>query len=143
MLLRLEKGEGVNAAIKLFCIKMAITNASLLALGSVENPVLAHYRVDSKKYSEKKFTGIYELVSLTGTVGLFDDTPLVHTHVSLSDEKMRSFGGHLVESQVSATVELVLERYDTRYTKSYSQEIGLKLFDLPERCIASNLADSI
>lgn len=132
-LLRLEKGEEVVGSLKKFCQKQKIKNAAFSGLGSVEDPVLAHYRVDTKKYSEKKLNGIFEVTNLTGNAGLFEDEPLVHAHVSLSDDEMKAFGGHVISMEVSATMEIMLIDLKSSYKKSYNEEIGLKLWDLPEQ----------
>lgn len=63
---------------------------------------------------------------------IFEGKLLIHLHTSLSDEAMRGFGGHLVKATVSATLEVIIEKFDTTFEKKFSEEIGLKLFDLPE-----------
>lgn len=131
-LIRLVKGEEVVISIKSFCEKKGIKNAWFSGLGSIENPTLAHYRVDTKKYSEKKLNGIFEVTNMTGNVGVFDNAPLVHAHITLSNDAMQAFGGHLVSTVVSATLEVELTDLGSHYTKLYSEEIGLKLWDLPE-----------
>lgn len=132
-LVRLEKGEEVVASLKKLCESQRIDNAYFSGLGSVENPTLAHYLVTTKKYTEKKLEGVFELLTITGNVALFEDKPLVHAHAILSDNEMNTKGGHLVEATTSATVELHLRILDTVYEKQQDEEIGLKLFDLPER----------
>ncbi|MDE1811183.1 MAG: DNA-binding protein [Candidatus Micrarchaeota archaeon] len=132
-LVRLEKGETVNASVKRFCESNKVSNAYFFGLGSIENPILAHYRVDNRAYKEKPMQGIYEITSLIGTVGMFEGSPLPHSHITVSDDEMRAFGGHLVETVVSATVELVLKDLESAKTKKHSDEIGLKLFELDER----------
>lgn len=132
-LVRLERGEKVNDAIRRFCEAHKIANAYFVGLGSIEDPVLAHYRVDNRAYREKPMKGIFEITSLVGTVGLFEGMPLVHSHVNVSDDEMRAFGGHLVDADVSATVELVLKDLESSKEKRHSDEIGLKLFELDER----------
>lgn len=129
-LIRFIKGEDINSSIKKFCEKLSIKNAEVTGIGSVESPTLAHYRVDTKKYKEKTFKGIFEITSLIGSVAICDGEPLVHIHVTISDENMRAFGGHLVKGLVSATVELVLTIFETKLTKSYDSDIGLKLWKL-------------
>lgn len=130
-LIRLERGEKVIESIKNFCRESQIANAWLQGIGSVENPTLAYYDVTIKKYTDKAFSGIFELTSLTGNVAIFEGKPLVHAHVTLSNESMEAIGGHLVEATVSATVELFLTVLPTSHTKSHNDEIGLKLWDLP------------
>lgn len=132
-LIRLKKSEKIQESLMKFCQKMKINNGSLSAIGSIENPTLAHYRVDTKKYSEKKLKGIFEVASMTGNIGQFEGKPLIHIHVVISDESMQSFAGHLVEGQVSATLEVILIKFATSLTKSFSEEIGLKLYNLDEQ----------
>jgi len=132
-LVRLEKGEKVNGSIKRFCESQRILNAYFLAIGSIVDPVLSHYKVDNKAYKEKSMKGIFEITSLIGTVGMFEGAPLVHSHINISDDEMRVFGGHLVDTDVSATVELVVKDLESSKTKKHSEEIGLKLFELDER----------
>lgn len=131
-LLRLELGEKVIESIKNFCEGKQIANAWFQGIGSVENPTLAHYDVTTRKYTDKTLSGIFELTNLTGNVAIFEGKPLVHAHVTLSNESMEAIGGHLVEATVSATVELLLAVFPTSHTKSHNEEIGLKLWDLPE-----------
>ncbi len=133
-LIRLELGEQINESLKKFCQKMEIENGSVSAIGSVKDPVLAHYRVDSKKYSEKTLKGIFEIASMTGNIGLFEGKPLIHIHVVVSDESMQAFAGHLVDAQVSATLEILLIKFNTKLTKSFNEQIGLKLYDLTDSC---------
>lgn len=131
-LLRLEKGEEVVSTIQSFCKKEQIDNAYFTGLGSIETPTLAHYLVTTKKYTEKEVKGVFELLSITGNIALFNNEPLVHAHVVLSDEDMNAKGGHLVKAIVSATVEVHLRVLDSVYQKKQDDEIGLKLFDLPD-----------
>src|SRR3990167_6962564 len=95
-LIRLLKGEEINESVKKFCEKLDVKNAGIVGIGSIESPTLAHYRVETKKYKEKEMGGIFELTSLIGTVAVFEDEPLVHIHVTISDEDMNVLGGHLV-----------------------------------------------
>lgn len=132
-LIRLVKGEEINDSINKFCENVKIKNAQILGIGSVENPTLAHYRVDTKKYKEKTLKGIFEITSLIGSIAISEGKPLVHIHVTISDGNMRAFGGHLVKGLVSATVELVLTIFDSKLTKFYDREIGLKLWNLKDR----------
>ncbi len=131
-LLRLERGEEVVATLTAFCEKHVIKNAWLTGLGSIDNPTLAHYKVDNKKYSEKKIDGIFEVTNFTGNIALFENKPLLHPHITLGDENMNAYSGHLVHGTVSATMEVMLKVLPTVFTKSMNEEIGLKLFDLED-----------
>ncbi len=131
-ILRLEREEEVVSTLTSFCEKHGIKNAWLTGLGSIDNPTLAHYKVDNKKYSEKKIEGIFEVTNFTGNIALFEGKPLLHPHITLGDENMQALSGHLVHGTVSATMEIKIEVLPTEFTKSMSEEIGLKLFDLSD-----------
>ena len=129
-LIRLSRGEDVHETIKTFCNDHEIKNALVSALGSLENPTLAHYRMDTKKYSEKKLEGVFELTNLTGNIGIFEDDIILHFHVTIADENMQAFGGHLVQGNASATIEMTITVYPTTYVKQFNEEVGLKLWEL-------------
>jgi len=128
-LLRLERGEEVISAIQSFCEEKQIVNAGISGIGSVDDPTLAHYRVDTKKYSEKQLTGIFEVTSLLGSIALYEKKPLLHLHITLGDENMHAFAGHLVKGIVSATLEVIITVFPSTFEKKYSEEIGLKLYE--------------
>lgn len=131
-LIRFEKGDDLLPTLKTFCQQQNIKNATFTAIGSIENPTLAHYRSDSKKYTEKNIEGIFEVTSLLGNVGLMGDDLIIHPHATVSNDQMQLFGGHLVKATVSATLEMTLTILPSTFAKKHSEEIGLNLYDLPE-----------
>lgn len=141
-LIRFEKGEEILPSLRTFCKHYNITNATVSGIGSLENPTLAHYHVDNKKYSEKKIEGIFEVVSLLGNIAIFEKNPLPHLHVTLSDEEMHVIAGHLIQGTVSATLEVTLIAFPSTYNKKHDEEIGLNLWDLPETLPAKDLSNS-
>lgn len=132
-LIRLQKGEEILSMLKHFAKKHGIKNASFTAIGSLQDPTLAYYRIHEKKFIEKEFPGFFELISSIGTIALYNDDIVVHTHVTLSDEHFQAFAGHLMKATVSATVEMTLTFYPTTYTKIDDEETGLKLWDFPDK----------
>jgi uncharacterized protein len=131
--LRLERGEEVNATLQTFCTDQNIQNAAISGIGSIDTPTLAHYKVDNKKYSEKELSGVFEVTSLLGTVAIFENKPLLHLHITLGDENMHAFAGHLIKGIVSATLEVLITVHPTSFEKKYSEEIGLKLYEFSKK----------
>jgi uncharacterized protein len=129
-ILRLDPGDDIVASIQRFCRDQAIVNAEVSGIGSVQDPLLAHYRIDQHKYREQQLKGIFEIASLLGSVAPFDGVQLAHLHVVVSDEQMRAFGGHLVKGAASATAELVVRRLSSSYKKHLNSEVGLRIWDL-------------
>lgn len=132
-IIRLTRRELVNESIRKFCEKHKISNASFSAIGSIEDPVVAHYLVSTKKYTEKTLSDVYEVTSMQGNVALFNGKPLVHAHIALSDNHMRGFGGHFVEATVSATLEIILQSFPSSFEKKIDDETGLKLWQLSKK----------
>jgi predicted DNA-binding protein with PD1-like motif len=128
-ILRLDPGDDICPAIERFCQENGINNAKIEAIGSVESPTLAHYSIHSKKYSKKILDGIYEITALIGNIAILDGHPKTHLHATLADSEMRSFGGHLVKGECSATVEVFITSFPSSYRKTHNESIGLNIWD--------------
>jgi len=132
-LIRLQKGEEVVAALQKFAKEIELKNASFTALGSLKDPTLAYYHIEEKKFAQTPHTGFYELISMIGTIAQYKEEPMMHAHISISNEQMQTFAGHLVNATVSATVEIILTTFPTAFTKEDDEETGLKLWNLPNQ----------
>ncbi len=126
---RLDPGDDYHESIEKVFHELRWDSGFIWGLGSVENPVLAHYKITSKKYSEVPMHGIYEVASLNGTIAQVNDQLSIHLHVVVSDEEMKAYGGHLVKGKCSATAELVIFKSAETLTKHLSDESGLKVWD--------------
>lgn len=131
-LIRLVRKEELGESIVMFCKRLKIKNAYITAIGAVTSPTLSYFDVRTKKFLEKTLDGDYELTSFIGNVAVFRNESLLHAHLNLSDKEMKAFGGHFVKAHVAASVEIVLDIFDTKHSKSYNREIGLNLWDLPQ-----------
>jgi predicted DNA-binding protein with PD1-like motif len=127
--LRLDPGDDIHESIQKFCDEQSIENAAVQGLGSVESPTLAHYSMKTKQFTDRSLSGIYEVTSLLGNVALVDGKPFAHLHVTVSNEKMETFGGHLVKGECSATLELVVQSFTSKYAKVHNDAIGLKVWE--------------
>jgi predicted DNA-binding protein with PD1-like motif len=94
--------------IKAGCILTCVGNLSQVTIRSAESSVI------------KKFTGSYEIVSLTGTLEIDNS----HLHISISDNNYKTFGGHLKEGTiVGTTAEIVIgELKNISFKRKYDQE---------------------
>lgn len=65
-----------------------------------------------------------EIVSLTGTISLNG----CHIHISVSDEELKTYGGHLKEGcLVNTTVEVVILEFDNyTFTRELDDKTGYK-----------------
>lgn len=130
--LRLVRGEKVIPSLEEFCQHEQIEGGFFYGIGAVDQAELAHYNVDTQKYSSKKFDQALEVTNLTGTIALDREGLVIHAHGTFSDTEMHCLGGHVVELRVSGTLELILHT-TTTLSKSIDTETGLKLLDLPHQ----------
>ncbi|MFH1849457.1 MAG: PPC domain-containing DNA-binding protein [archaeon] len=128
-ILRLERGERIAEALLNFLRQQDVSLGYFFGLGAVSQAELAHYNLDTRKYSSKVLDGPREIISLSGNITEMDGMPYIHPHISVSDSEMNCVGGHLKEATVAATCEIVVKVLDGRIGRKFSEEIGLNLLD--------------
>lgn len=116
---RLTRGAGLKGEIINYCKNNNI-NAGVIvsAVGSISH---LHIRLaEAKEYIDRDES--YEIVSITGTVSKED----VHIHISVSDNKGRTLGGHLKNGTIiDTTCEIVLyELTDYAFTREFDEVTG-------------------
>jgi predicted DNA-binding protein with PD1-like motif len=131
LLVRLFKGEELVSSIQNLAAERKIEHAAVQGIGAVEDVELGYYRLQRREYRRIRLKRQYELISLLGNLGWVDGAPLLHAHVTLGAEDFQTVGGHLFEATVLATAELILSPGSARLERSFDDEIGLKLWDLP------------
>lgn len=108
--LKLKSGTDIPEAV-FNCVKNAkLTRASVLGEGDLSNPELTYYKVQQKEFKNKKFTGIYEISSLTGEIvtGAENSHERVNIHVTLADDHYQVIGGHLSSGNVAAIAAITI-----------------------------------
>lgn len=103
--LRLKPGQDLRKEIEAFVLKEKIKAGSILSsVGSLTEVTLRF----ANKEKTKSFKGHFEVVSLSGTIGLAGS----HLHMSVSDGEGKTVGGHLAEgNKVYTTLELIIGEY--------------------------------
>jgi len=100
----------------------------LLALGTLEQADLMIYNPKTKEYLSKHLGGPLEVASFIAVIGKDPDgNSHIHPHVTLSDKNFKSFGGHLKEGIVGATLEVVVIESDQVIERYADSGIGLNL----------------
>lgn len=128
--LRLVKGEKLMETLEKFCNKERVDGAFFFGIGAVEHVELAHYNVTTQKYSSKNFNTALEVTNLSGSIALHENNHVIHAHGTFSDTEMVCIGGHVVDFQVSGTLEIQLHKLGVM-AKLTDSETGLKLLNLP------------
>lgn len=118
--------ENLTASVK----EHKIRAAWLMGLGGAQGVELGFYNLEQQEYEWHTVTHLAEITNLTGNIAWQNNSPAPHIHITLSDNKLRSFGGHLKELIVGGTVEVNLTVLDKKLERSFDQETGLNLLNI-------------
>lgn len=119
--IRLTYGMDLKEEIEKYTIENNISAGCILsAVGCLNKLVLRTAGAKSVEEIEDDF----EIVSATGTIS----PDGCHIHISVSDDKLRTYGGHLKNGCiVNTTVELILlELEEYNFTRKMDKETGYK-----------------
>jgi predicted DNA-binding protein with PD1-like motif len=126
----LHTGDKIIESLTGFVKENGIKSGHFSAIGAVSRAEIAHFSFQEKKYSYKEFNQSLEILGIWGSVSYKDNDIVVHAHITLSDEEMHAFGGHLKEATVSATCEIMFTELGQKILRKPNPELGLNLIDL-------------
>jgi predicted DNA-binding protein with PD1-like motif len=129
-LLRLMAGEKLPDALVEFARKENWTSGWLSGIGGVDEVVLAYFDRASREYKQRRFDGVYELLSCVGNLSMADGGPLWHLHALIGDANYQVAGGHLVGLRIAVTGEFWLIQGKGRVDRVPDDQTGLRLLDL-------------
>lgn len=129
---KLIKGEKVMEKLLEFCESQNLKSGFLTGIGGASEIQLGYYNLETKEYEWKTFSEVHEVLGLNGNISLVNNKPFIHAHMTVSNSNLQSFGGHLKEATVGATLEVVIDVFDLGLERKLDDEIGLKLLDFPE-----------
>lgn len=107
-ILRLSRGEEIISSLKNFAQKNKIPSGLLWGIGAMENVEIGYFYDKKKDYLKKNFKKSMEILNLTGSISILNNKPYIHIHCTLSDEKLKCFGGHLFSGKITATAEIYI-----------------------------------
>ena len=67
-IVRMDRDEEILAQLKIFAEKEQVKLASVTALGAVKDFTIGVFDTSAKAYHSNRFQGVYEIVSLVGTI---------------------------------------------------------------------------
>ena len=125
--IKLDRGEDVLPALTEYINLAGIKSGTLSAIGVLSDVEIGYYELEKGSYVKRVLKGDYELLSLTGNIGLLNNALHPHIHVILGDAKSNCYGGHLFSAKVGITCEMFLTTYDIRLERVYDDKIKLNL----------------
>jgi uncharacterized protein len=113
-----------------FCKARGITLGRVEALGALKCAKLGYYNQTTRTYEIHEFDEHMEIANLVGNVSLKDGQPIVHAHVTLSDDKCAAIGGHLVAGCEIFACEFVVQAFDgPQLNRGLDEQTGLPLWN--------------
>jgi len=125
-IVRVNRGEDVLAALTRFCQEHKIYSGSIHGIGAADEIELAHYSVETKKYTSKTFTGEHEVANLSGII----TDKKVHIHATIANNQFETFAGHLSRMRISGACEIHLFAGEEPIGRVKDEETGLELLDI-------------
>ena len=127
---KLDKGEQLVDSLIKFARQEKVDSGSVTGIGAVTNVTLGYFDREQKKYLEKKFEEVYELVSLVGSIATINYQPILHLHIIISDRNYKVYAGHLFSAEVAVTAEIFVRAYPEPLLRKKDPQFGLNLLDL-------------
>lgn len=124
---RLKRGDDLKKSIVEF------SKLNNIEAGCIVTVVGSVYEIRIRKadgVSEYFETRDFEIVSLTGTISKDG----AHFHIALSDKRLQTIGGHLLEgTRVNTTAEIVIMKFDKyEMSRTFDPNTGYKELEVRE-----------
>ena len=124
--IRLFPDENLNDELKKACQTHNVKTAVVISgIGQLKNSKIGYFK-KKDDYSPETFDKPLELLSLSGNICREKDDYNLHLHAVLGDEKKNTLGGHLIDSQVNVTGEIVLLKTEISIERRLDEKTGLK-----------------
>ena len=118
----LKTGEKLQEGI-IKCATDELVGASIHGIGQFLNPTFAYYGPNEKPQIIT-LDGIYEVISLNGNISLSNTHYYTHIHAVLGNNKLEARAGHIKESTIGATAELIITPFSKPLVRDVNSDTG-------------------
>jgi len=105
-LLVLDKGEKIIYSLIRFCKEKKFESGAFFGIGGVRDAELGFYNETKGDYESRSFERQLEVLNISGNIGVLDEEPIIHAHISLGKEDFSTLGGHLIEATANPLLEV-------------------------------------
>ena len=130
ILLRLDPGDEVVAAIRELAAKENLKLAKVQGLGAAKKVVMGVYDLAEQKFCANTYEGTYEITALVGSIDTMAGAHYSHLHITIADKEGKAYGGHLAEAIISATAEIVITKINAQIDREKDTATGLNVWKL-------------
>lgn len=129
---RMAPGDDILKTIERVALEHNVKSGQITFIGAVSGARLGYFDREAGEYKDFLIERNLEVVSGMGNISrLADDSVVVHSHLVVSDEDGRCWGGHLMEGcEVSVTIELIIIETNADLRRAKDEMTGLNLLDI-------------
>jgi len=131
-LVKLDKGDEVISTLTGFVKDQNIPSGFMTGMGSVKNATIGIFNARVNQYITKIYRDELEVGNLSGNIAWLEDSgePFIHCHITVSNESLEAYTGHLFEATVLATMEIYIRVFKERLYRRVDPEMGNHLWHL-------------
>lgn len=128
---RLDCGSDLLEGLTAICKENNVTLGKVSAIGAVQKARIGYYHQDTREYEFKDLDQHLEILCAIGNISLKDGEPIIHAHITLSDQEGKAFGGHLAPGTTVFACEYIIEIMDgAKLERGFDEETGLPLWPM-------------
>ncbi len=127
--LRPAFGTDLIDELQTFVRREGITLAWISGVGAVTRANLRYYNQVEKSWLDIDVDKNLEVISMLGNISLLNGEPIVHVHITLSDEEGRCYGGHVGPDTIVFNMEILMNTLTgPPVTRKLDTDTGLTLW---------------
>jgi len=130
VIIRIDKGEEIVSTLKHLCTQLDMKLGSIIGIGATNDATIGLMNTTTRTYKSTRFTDDYEISSLVGNITTMDGEVYLHLHVTICDQELNTYGGHLSSAVVSATFEGIITLIKGQVDRTKDPSVGLNLLNL-------------
>jgi len=126
---RMDHGSDLLKSLEEFVIEKGIKTGIIQLVGAATKVGMAYYDEEDKVYYPISLNKPVEIAKSIGNISIKDGKPMVHLHITVSDEEGNAFAGHLTEGTTVFAGEFsIIELEGPELVREYDDITGLTLW---------------
>jgi uncharacterized protein len=123
------QGDEAFSGLLDFAEQYHVTSAHFTAIGALNGATIGWFDPRRKMYKKIPIDGQHEVIGMSGDIALYQGKPVVHTHMVVGNRDGTTSGGHVLELNVSPTLEVMLTVDPVTTQKRFDPATDLTLID--------------
>ncbi len=123
------QGDEAFSGLLEFAQQYHVTSAHFTAIAAVNGATLGWFDSQRKMYKKIPIQGQHEVIGMSGDIALYQEKPVVHTHMLVGNSDGTTQGGHVLAAYVSPTLEVMVAVDPVTLQKRFDPDTDLTLID--------------